>query len=1395
MPYQKQKILILCLLILKLNCFGQDRHDNQHNDIKFLENKGQWKENVLFRAVIPDGFLFLENKGLTYLFYDGETYDHLKHNFGSSGVLDFHSVKVEFLDAGIPSSVIPSDKTDEYYNFFLGKDKSKWASGVNGFYNIKYEGIYSGIDAVLSGIECQLEYSFFLKPNADPSQIKMRYRGANNLYVEQGDLHVVTSINSFVEFTPHAYSIVDGVQLDVECNFKVDGDVLSYDFPQGYNSKYPLVIDPIVIFSTFSGSLADNFGYTATYDDSGYAYSGGTVFDVDFPTTSGAYQDTFMGGGPGQPGSGDGRDIGILKYSPDGSKLIYCTYLGGTGNEDPHSMVVNSKYELVIFGNVNSTDFPIGQHFWDVTYNGNYDMYLAKLSVDGRQLLGSTYVGGSDEDAVNVGSTLSWNYGDIFRGEVVVDDNDNVYVITTTKSTDFPVTSGVFQSTFGGGLQDACIVKLSQNLDSLLNSSFIGGSNEDAGFGIVIDAGKDIYVCGGTKSANLQVKPGKYQTTFQGGEADGFIYKIASNFNFILASTYLGTTKYDQTYFIQTDRYNNVYVTGQTKADSFPVIRAKYYNPQGKQFIVKMSTLLDSVIYSSVFGSGRISPDLSPSAFLVDNCERVYFSGWGGSANQSGYNKGYTNNLPCTPDAYQKTTDGSDFFLAVFARNMDDILYGSYFGGPQSSEHVDGGTSRFDKKGVVYQSVCGGCGGYSDFPTTPNAWSRINKGHRPGIPHTATPNGCNNALFKLDLEVPDVFADFNIKNLRCLADSTNIKNTSKGGLTYEWDFGDGDTSWSFEPKHVYSDTGTYYIRLIVHNIFSCTSSDTVIKPVVVHNHINLDFVFDSNECVNNIAFRVTTEPRSSYIWYFGDSTRSLLENPVHAYKRDTGTYLVRLYADSGSVCESVQTKIVKVGDYPFADFSYVIDTCFGRLTFTNLSLRSKKWLWDFGDAKFSNLKNPVHEYLSSGTFGITLYAEPGSVCADSAYNTVQIKVPKANAIVDLDTCNFKAILINPSRHLFNKSIWYFGDGDSLYYIDSVFHQYQGPGTYNIKLIANSGTICEDTVVQTIVIPDLPQAEFTFNLQPCSPFVLFKNLSDHSARSDWDFGSGFITNNSDSFVYRFDTSGQYIITLKSYSLAACIDKTTDTLNIDKLAYADFNFLKDTCSTEVRFKNLSTKTGSSFWDFGDQKQSNITSPVHFYDSSGSYNVTLIITDNPCVDTIVKKINIYDKAPFSFECIFDTCSMRIRLKPLKNDAFSYFWQLGDGKSSTDKTLDYIYASSGVYNITLTINRDTICADSVSKEITIFKYRKDEIEVPNIFTPNNDGVNELFTVKGLNIHCDIYKLWVYNRWGQLIFESLPNRIEWDGRTEGELVSPGTYYFILQGIGFEIVGTVTVVY
>jgi gliding motility-associated-like protein len=977
-----------CILLLFL--FSLPGFSHAQAWVKFLENKGQYPDNVNFAASIPNGRLFVENQSFTYLFYNGQQL-HEHHHFNTHDYLDAHVVRVSFLDARLDCIPGKENPYPEIYNYYCGSDRSAWASNVKAYRNIYLYNLYEGIDLEMIGYSQSMEYNFYVASEANPKSIKIHYEGVEDMYLQDGVLHIHTTVNEFYELIPKAFQVFGGQKREVPCSFDLRGDILSFKFPASYNRKAPLIIDPVVIFSTFSGSHADNFGYTATYDDSGYAYSGGTVFNTGFPVSTGAIQIDFKGGHSSTVyGSGDSRDIGILKYTPDGKNLIYATYLGGSGNEDPHSLVVDKDFNLFIFGNTSSMDFPIGDSFYDSSYNGDFDIFIAKLSPDGTELKASTYIGGDDEDGLNGyytlplngsvnRSELAFNYGDSYRGEININKNNEVFVITTTKSTNFPVSTHAFQKNYAGGGQDACVFKMNNDLDDLIASSYIGGSRDDAGYGIAFHDNGDFYVCGGTESFDLPVSPGKLQAYFAGGSADGFIYYIDADFQSVKAATYLGTLEYDQTYFIQTDDQNNVYVTGQTCSNKFPVKNVNYSENGGKLFITKTNSYLDSIIYSGVFGSGSANPDLSPSAFLVDHCERIYFSGWGGQLNQdySRNTNSDTRGLSITDDAFQKNTDGSDFYIVVFAREMDTILFATYYGGPQSEEHVDGGTSRFDKNGIIYQSVCAGCGGHSDLPT-----------HPPDV-HSSSNNSsnCNNAIIKIDLNILDLIADF-IADTVCLNEPTRFLNLSKGAKEYAWCFGDGDSSDKRNPLHKYKDTGFYKVTLIAENNFSCKLKDTLSKTIYVYDRNDVDFDFYSEICSADVSFELLGGG-ARVLWDFGDGYTSSQRHPVHTYTQN-GIFTVIAYVDSASVCAKTVSKEVAIFSKVPAVFKSITDPCYPVVTFRNLSDTAYNYYWDFGDGSSSFNKNPVHFYETGGDYLVHLYTNYPSNCPDSAFAKIQI---------------------------------------------------------------------------------------------------------------------------------------------------------------------------------------------------------------------------------------------------------------------------------------------------------------------------------------------------------------------------------------------------------------------
>lgn len=793
-PYCKIKAVILWTSFWLLVSFASNAN------IAFVENDKQWPEKVQYMAEIPGGRLWVEQNTLTYVFVNPEDLHEYHHNRLDDVTANLHAVKLHFKNANPNAKLTASKPFKTIYNFYYGNDPDLWSTNLRGFQRLYWKDIYPNIDLEILGNDDFIKYNFIVRPGGNPDDILMEYEGQDELYLsDEGHLKVVTSIFTFEEKAPYVFQEnhpKDGSDLnEVKSKFKVDGQKVSFKVRR-YDKNQNLIIDPEVIFATYSGSNSDNWGYTATYDDEEHAYSGGTVYGPSFPVTAGAYKETWSGGSNDEellPGNRS-RDVGILKFSADGSELLYASYLGGRRNEQPHSMVVDDNGNLYVLGTTNSTDFPVSTTAFQRQNGGTFDMFITKFSADGSRLLSSTYLGGSAYDGLNgfMDPTLQMayrnhfptghNYGDMFRGEIIHRDGF-IYVGTSIQSLDLSLAPyNKLNRPFQGDQQSGLVLKMHDHLGTLDWAAFIGGSKADAVFGIDLDRSGNVIAVGGTNSSDFPVTENAFQGSFQGGETDGFVTKISADGDRILSSSYFGTSDYDQVYFVETDAADHVYLLTQTLGWMPPRNVAASYGNHGL-LIAKMTPDFSDVLFNGYLGKTheedtKRSP-ISPSAFMVDICENIYVSGWGGRTNdRSRAQGGNVFNLPITGNAIQQQTDGADFYLALFEKNMHNLYFASYFGGNRSAEHVDGGTSRFDRNGIVYQALCGGCWGNSDFPTTEGAWSERNPS-----------NLCNNAYFKIKMEltnsppeVDDQFYEVNV--LDTLRFEFDVKDPNYGDSVY-----------------------------------------------------------------------------------------------------------------------------------------------------------------------------------------------------------------------------------------------------------------------------------------------------------------------------------------------------------------------------------------------------------------------------------------------------------------------------------------------------------------------------------------------------------------------------------------------------------------------------------
>lgn len=730
--------------------------------IRFEENKGQWPEEVLFQTSIPSGKMYLVKNGIVF-----DLFESIPHAVVEAKDYNLprkrRIIRIEFENQNHNFVVDSDNPGKDFSNYFVGNDPERWQSGVRNFQKVIYRQIYPGIDFIISG-GTELKTEFIVQPGASPSSIKMRVKGAD-VRLQNEELWFLNDINDIRELKPFAFQTSHSDTVEINCKFRLKSDFISYQIGK-YDKKDTLVIDPYLVFSTYSGSTADNWGFTACFDSHGNAISGGIVNGTGYPVSPGTFDGTYNAV----------WDVAIIKYDSTGTERMWATYIGGNSSEMPHSMIVDSQDNLIILGTTGSPDFPVHANAYDFTFNSgssiNYlgisflngtDVFLFKLSKSGNLMLGSTFLGGSENDGINFQASdtlnsiygngkLYYNYGDGARGEVIVDQEDKIYIATCTFSSDFP-TANSFQL-ISNGKQEGIIACLDPLLSSLNWSSFLGGSDDDALYSLDIDPSGNIIFAGGTISQDITYSDSLFSAASMGGAADGILGRVSANGSTLLNLLRYGSSHYDQIYFVKTDQDGDIYITGQADSTGSSLIYNALYNqPNSGQFIARLASDFKTLKWSTVFGLGDGNPDISPTAFAVDLYDKIYLSGWGrlgigGVANWNTFQG--IKNMEVTPGAFQTESDGMDFYLMILSSDGNCLRYATFFGeqhynacGASGRDHVDGGTSRFDKRGYIYQSVCASCGGCDHFPTYPegNVWSATNNS-----------SNCNNAIFKFEME-------------------------------------------------------------------------------------------------------------------------------------------------------------------------------------------------------------------------------------------------------------------------------------------------------------------------------------------------------------------------------------------------------------------------------------------------------------------------------------------------------------------------------------------------------------------------------------------------------------------------------------------------------------------
>ncbi|MDQ6701513.1 MAG: SBBP repeat-containing protein [Acidobacteriota bacterium] len=593
----------------------------------FVENRGQMDRRIRYMIKRPE---------MTLYFMQGEI----------QVAIAGKSLPIRLIHANLQSSIEGRMPMPGSANFFVGADPAKWRTDIPLQGAIAYRNNWPGIDMIYSATGRKLKSEFVVAPYVDPAPIRWSYGPEASARVrEDGSLSIQLGSDEFQEDAPEIYQETSGKREPVAGSFRVFADG-SVGFELGsYDHTRTLVIDPVITYSTFVGGSGQDSAMAVASDPSGNpvivgwtsstdlpangvkprnaggvdafvakmtaygndvvycTYLGGTgddrAFGVAVDRSGNAYVTGWTGStnfpvvGALQPKFGGGRDAFVAKLNSTGNALLYSTYLGGAGYDNGNSIAVDGSGNAYVTGDTSSANFPLVSAFQAVR-GGQQDAFVSKLNSAGTALVYSTYLGGANED---------------HGSGIAVDAAGNAYVTGGTFSRNFPV-AGAFQAVSGGN-QDAFITKFAPNGKTLVYSTFLGGSAGTAGLpemgnGIAVDALGNAYIAGVTSSTNFPTTAGAFQTANSGGNTDGFVAKLNPSGNGLVYSTYLGGTSVDSAHAIAVDLAGNAYVAGQTASLDFPTLRPYQAGNHGSYnaFLTKLNGSGAALIHSTYLGGG-----------------------------------------------------------------------------------------------------------------------------------------------------------------------------------------------------------------------------------------------------------------------------------------------------------------------------------------------------------------------------------------------------------------------------------------------------------------------------------------------------------------------------------------------------------------------------------------------------------------------------------------------------------------------------------------------------------------------------------------------------------------------------------------------------------------------
>lgn len=1363
----------------------------------FIEEQGQFKKMLEEREItLPGTILFAVNNeefqayftdlGITFVFSKTEKREKEgedeKGKAHENKLLTKHeAITMQWLNNSSSMRISGGEKVNNYYTYGRFKDNSQY-DRVSAYKKLYYSGIYEGVDAEFEFHEKGgIKYQFIVHSGFNVPAIAYRIGGSRNIYLdEKGDLRIEAVLGSLTDKAPVAFT--KSSKIPVKYNVTGNQVEIITTNPIG-RLEEDLIIDP---WTTNPGLPVTNNAFDVQEDSIGNVFiSGGT---------SNNYQVQKY------------NSSGVLLWTHPTSQQYYGDIAVGNSGNVYLAESYTAKLTKLDGGGAVSYTVTEGLENWRLSFNKSKTI----LSMGGNFSPNSlTKIDTSNGAMTNMVAYPSDTWA------IATDCNGDIYslhhgaspcMLRKTNADFTPAGSLVTSPGF-------CI------------SGYNNTYSYATGYNALTISGPYLYIYDGLDLRRFLKSTLSFVNSVPvpngaANSCSGIAFDYCGN---IYVGTMSTIEKYDALLnpVSSTPTPNNVYDILLAGNGDLLVC--------GKAFVANFGPTCPSPPQlTSTATSTNVSCKPGTAIVLANGGTAPYSYTWqpGGQ----------------TTDTITGLTPGTYTYIVndAFCQSKTDsvtVLQTLPLSLSQGAVVKESCLNSFNGSAMVHAS--GGTSPYSySWNTNPVQNSQMATGLPAGT-YLATVVDADSCIDTLSIIIgrnPDPVAKFGNTTV-CNSTSTQFTDsstTASGTIsTWSWDFGDAspfvNTSGA---SHLYANAGNYSVSLIVNNNFGC--SDTITKPVQVYYKPLAGFTH-SNVCLGDTMYFTNTssvDPSTSidtYLWVFGDgSATASSQNTTHFYN-GPGTYTATLVATTTDGCSDVSTNSVNAFDAPNSAFTFS-DICLSDAAiFTNTSLdpsigSTANWAWDFGDGSPLDTAQwtPAHQYSAPGNYQVTLITRSSNLaCPDTQINTITVfPIPVAgfgftNVCLN-QVVNFSDSSLVSSGTITSRS-WNFGDGTSPNGNPNPTHIYANPGTYTVTLIATTNNSCKDSITKSIVVHPLPVAKFS-RINVCDgDSVTFNDLStilttDTIKTWTWNFGDGTPLITDQNTAHLYNSAGSYPVQLLVVSYFGCQDSITKISIVNPLPVVNFT-PDDTAGCEllcIGFQDSSSLippgTNTAWvWDFGDGSSSaNSQNPFHCYSNDSvysphSFSVTLTVTsDSGCVSSISKNnsITVYPRpnADFTVQPAITTITDPvISITDLSTGAYYWNWNFGDGSASVNKGKDtntvfapapHTYIDTSSYTITLITSTLYNCKDTAYETIIIepdFMFY-----IPNAFTPNDDGVNDSFSGRG--IFTGSYEMAIFDRWGNSIFYSDNINKPWDGKANHgtTIAQEDVYIYSIKIIDFK---------